>query len=241
MHGFFGRRGGYGQGAWASLNLSENVGDDPNVVSRNWERIRATIGGLDIVAMRQVHGNGVVRVDAARPVGDTDAMLTQIAGISLAILTADCVPALIIAPDARVAIAAHAGWRGTVAGVLPAALTAARREYGLAAHALHVALGPAIGGCCYEVEAAIAAKIENAWGRLSPAAWDRTGDRGRLDLRHASTEIMIRVGVPAERIVCVGPCTACRVTDFFSHRREHGRTGRQVSVVGWAENDVVRT
>jgi len=241
VHGFFGRRGGHGDGQWATLNLSTVVGDDPDVVGRNWERIRESLGGLDMVAMRQVHGTGIARVDAAGHVGEADAMLTRVAGIGLAILTADCVPALIVAPAARTAIAVHAGWRGTVGGVLPAAISAAEREYGLAPSALHLALGPSIGGCCYEVESAITEEIEQAWGRLSPAAWKRTGDKGWLDLRKANTEIAARVfGIPEGQIACVGPCTACQSGDFFSHRRDRGRTGRQVSVVGWAQNDVVR-
>ncbi len=234
VHGFFGRRGGSGTGQWSSLNVSTVTGDDPLCVERNRARISAALPGLEIVTMHQVHGARVVRVDTPdKDIEDADAMLTNVAGVGLGILTADCVPALLVAPSAKVAVAVHAGWRGTAAGVLPVAVAAVQREYGVSVGDLRVALGPSIGGCCYEVESTIASQIERKWGSLSHAAWQSAGERGRLDLRLANAEIMMRAGIPAENIVHVGPCTACTVTDFFSHRREQGRTGRQLSVLGW--------
>jgi len=234
VHGFFGRHGGTSTGPWSSLNVSAVIGDDPHCVERNQARVAAALAGVAIVTMQQVHGDRVVRVDRPdKKAEDADAMLTNVVGIGLGILTADCVPALLVAPMVKVALAVHAGWRGTVAGILPAALAAVQREYEVPAADLRVALGPSIGGCCYEVEATIADQIERQWGPLSHAAWQRAGERGRLDLRHANAEIIARAGIPTQNIVHVGPCTSCNVSDFFSHRRERGHTGRQLSVIGW--------
>lgn len=234
VHGFFGRRGGSSIGEWASLNVSVVVGDDSGCVDRNRSAVCEALSGIRLVTMRQVHGARVVRVESTQTeVGEADAMVTGTAGIGLGVLSADCVPALLIAPAAGIALAVHAGWRGTVAGVLAEAVAAAKREFGVAPQALRAALGPAIGGCCYEVESTIAAQFEQRWGTMSQAAWQSRGERGNLDLRLANIQVLTRVGMAAEDITQVGPCTACETGDFFSHRRERGRTGRQIGVIGW--------
>lgn len=233
VHGFLGRRGGVSRGAWASLNLSFRVGDDARSVKHNWARVRSQFSEVAVVHMRQVHGTTVVRVpNAERDVGAADGMMTDRSGVALAVLTADCVPMAMIAPAARVAMILHTGWRGTVGAIAQAGLIAARDAFGVRPADWQVALGPAIAACCYEVEAGIGEHLERRWGRM-PAAWQRAGSRGLLDLRQANRAILIANGVPPEQIVDVGPCTACASDHFFSHRRCGGQTGRQLSIVGW--------
>jgi YfiH family protein len=233
VHGFFGRAGGVSEGAWSSLNLSAAVGDDPAAVEENWTRMRAALGAVAIVRMRQVHGDRVVRVRVAgQDVGEADGLVTDTPALALAVFTADCVPILMIAPERRVAMALHAGWRGTAAGVVRRGVEVAERELGVGADEWEAALGPSIGGCCYEVGPEVAAALASRWGEM-PSAWTEAGGRRRLDLRKANRVILTKVGVPNARIVDVGPCTACARRDYFSHRAEAGRTGRQLSAVGW--------
>jgi hypothetical protein len=162
--------------------------------------------------------------------------MTETAGLGLAVLTADCVPILMVAVERRVAIAVHAGWRGTLEGVARAAVESARAAFGLRPEDLWVALGPAIGACCYEVEAEIGASLESRWGAM-PEAWSRAGGKGRLELRRANRQILASAGVPVGQIADVGPCTACAFEEFFSHRRSGGLTGRQISLVGWSADN----
>jgi purine-nucleoside/S-methyl-5'-thioadenosine phosphorylase / adenosine deaminase len=230
-HGYFGRDGGVSGGELGTLNVSERVGDEATSVAANWSRVRRALPGLSVVRMQQVHGTRVVPVATAeQPVGEADGMLTTQPGIGLAVLTADCVPMLAFAPG-RAVMAVHAGWRGSLAGTGPAALQLAERELGIAPSEWRVALGPSIGGCCYEVEADIGRQFVERWGAM-PDAWQPAGDHGHLDLRRANRAILVASGVNADAIVDVGPCTSCANERFFSHRRSQGRAGRQLSVIG---------
>ena len=233
-HGFFSRHGGVSSGPWASLNVSAAVGDDTQCVATNWDRIKRSVPSLALLRMRQVHGVEVVKVAAADDAAhEADGMITGTAGIGLPIVTADCVPLLCVAPDAGVVMALHAGWRGTLGGIAEAGLQAAQNWFAVAPSQWHVALGPAIGGCCYEVEVEIGNRLVDRWGAMSDA-WQPAGSHGQLDLRQANREILTVCGVPDSQIAVVGPCTSCRSDDYFSHRRSNGRTGRQLSLIGWA-------
>lgn len=229
-HGFFGRRGGSSAGDLASLNLSERVGDRASIVGANWTRVRSALPGLEPVRMQQVHGVRAVRVESpAQRVGEADAMLTTVPGLGLAVLTADCVPLLAHAPGA--VLAAHAGWKGSLGGVAVEALRLAETSLGIPPAAWQVALGPSIGGCCYQVEAEIGERFVDRWGAM-PDAWQPAGSHGQLDLRQANRAILGAAGVDPAAIVDIGPCTSCAAGEYFSHRRSAGRAGRQASLVG---------
>lgn len=234
LHGFFGRRGGVSTGSFASLNLSSQLGDVAQAVAANWQRVGRALPGVAFVRMRQVHGVRVARVDDADSViGEADGMIARAAGLGLAVLTADCVPILCVAPAAHAVMVLHAGWRGTLGGIAAAGLAEAQRWLGVAPAAWHVALGPSIGGCCYEVETPLGERFVDRWGAM-PDAWRPAGAHGQLDLRAANRHILRAQGVPDSQIVQVGPCTSCQSDEFFSHRRSGGRAGRQLSVIGWA-------
>lgn len=236
QHGFCGRRGGTSTGPLSSLNLSVTVEDDPATVRANWAAVRGAMPGMKVVRMRQVHGDRVVPVHSAeQEIGDADGMMTGVAGVALTVLTADCVPLLMVSSSQQVGVVVHAGWRGTVAGIGAAAVRAAERELGAGADTWQVAMGPSIGGCCYEVDAAIGERLESRWGRM-PEAWSRLGEKGQLDLRQANRAILAACGVPPDMIFAIGPCTACAEKDFFSHRASRGRAGRQLSYLGWSVN-----
>jgi YfiH family protein len=233
-HGFFGRRGGLSEGPLASLNVSARVDDQPERVAANWRRVQEALPGLTFVRMQQVHGTRVVRVAADEAVGEADALITDRPGLGLTVLTADCVPLLGVAAGCGAVMAVHAGWRGSLAGIAVEALRAAEQAFGIPPTAWQVALGPSIGGCCYEVEAEIGQQFVDRWGSDAMAdAWQPATTHGQLDLRQANVALLRQAGVPPGQIQLAGPCTACAADQFFSHRGSSGRAGRQVSVIGY--------
>jgi polyphenol oxidase len=234
---FTGRAGGSSTGPFASLNLGLRVGDDVRRALSNRRRVATVLGlaGLPWAVARQVHSARVLRVDPAAlgqgppegrpPVGEGDGLVTAEPGLVLVALAADCAPVLLADPATGVVGALHAGWRGLAAGVVEAGVAAAA-ELG-ADPAVTVGLvGPAIGGCCYEVGADVRAAV----GDRYPAALATTRDgRPSLDPAAGAAEALARAGVGAVRVA--GECTFDLAERFFSHRRDHGRTGRQAGLV----------
>ena len=131
-HGFFTRQGGVSGGVYASLNCGVGSNDDPALVLRNRALVAAAIGAAPekLATPYQVHGTDAVVVEAAWQPGKgpkADAVVTDRPGIALAVGTADCAPILFADAEARVIVAAHAGWRGALAGILEAAIAAMER------------------------------------------------------------------------------------------------------------------
>jgi YfiH family protein len=220
------RASGRSRGGFASFNLSASVGDDPAAVAANRARLRRELG-VPVVFLEQVHGTRVVTVDAA-PAADapdvpgTDAAVTALPGVGLAVLAADCVPVLLADPAAGVVGAAHAGRVGAAAGVLPATVEA-MEALGARRTAMEVLLGPAICGGCYEVPEAMRAEVD---ARLpGSAVRTRRGTPG-LDLRAGLYHQLTELGVA--RIGGDPRCTR-EDKDLYSHRREP-RSGRQAAI-----------
>ncbi len=237
VHGFLGRLRGQSRGAFASLNLSQFVGDDPGDVSANWRRLRAALpDGIQVARVNQVHGNEVRWVTRAnveeRPAAD--GMITTDPGIVLGIFTADCVPVLMVASGRRIACALHAGWRGVIAGIASNGVRA-MTQAGARPDEINAALGPSIGPCCFEVDADLADRFI----REIPSARDhaRAGRPGKanLNLRAIVRDQLIVCGLSPDAIDCVGQCTRCASDQFFSRRAAGGATtGLQMSFVGFA-------
>lgn len=247
-HGFTVREGGVSQGAYASLNLSDAVGDDEASVRENLRRLREEAElERPIATARQVHGDrilaarsgGLVEVlpptesgpDASSEItaaGEPgDAVLALEPGAAAGVRVADCVPVLLFDPDNQVGAAVHSGWRGTRLGIAARAVRALQHAAGSDPTRLVAAIGPAIGPCCYEVAPELGALFRASFG---PAAVVEKA-RPHLDLR-AAIELSLRgAGLLAERIERVGGCTACEAGAFFSHRRDKGRTGRHLAFI----------
>jgi purine-nucleoside/S-methyl-5'-thioadenosine phosphorylase / adenosine deaminase len=209
------RRGGVSEGAYASLNLGLLTDDRPEAVDENRLRVCSSVGAdlRRLTLNRQVHGARVNRARAGDRGTPGDALWTEERGVPLLALTADCVPIALVrvtGPAPAVAVV-HAGWRGLLAGVIPAAV---RAVGGLVA----AGVGPAIGPCCYEVRADVSGPIRAAFG------FGLVRD-GRLDLRAAVERALVAAG--CTRVEHVEACTACEQDRFYSHRRDGARTGRQ--------------
>ncbi len=178
-----------------------------------------------------MHGIAVVTASGGPPV-EADGIVTARRGAAVGVITADCVPALLVAPGAGVVAAVHAGWRGAAAGVLEAALDHLRRHFGVAPADVEAAIGPAIGPCCYEVGPEVRAAFAARSGDLTAPAWQPHNGSLRLDLRQAVRLLLDAAGV--RDLAEVGPCTAC-TPSLASYRRDGTGAGRQLSFIGWAD------
>jgi hypothetical protein len=214
------RDGGVSGGPYATLNLSLSVGDEPSRVLENRRRLAAALGASldDFVFARQVHGAGVRVVTGADrgngafslddAIESVDALVTATPGVTLAILTADCLPIVLHDPAAGVLACVHAGWRGTVAGVAAATVTA-MKDLGSRPSDLVAGLGPAIDGNRYQVGPDVHEAVTAAFGAAAaaflqpdrrPGAVPKGQDRWLLDLSAANRHALLEAGVPDARI-----------------------------------------
>jgi YfiH family protein len=237
LHGFMGRRGGKSVGPYAGLNVSYRVGYDGNVVGQNVCDMKLAVGIHDgrIVTMKQVHGDNIIEIKDKKlnEAGEADGMVTREREVHLGVLTADCVPILFVAPKHKLVAAVHAGWRGTLAGIAEKMVRLFEEQYGVSADEIEAALGPAIGGCCYEVKDDVTQPLIERWGRIAESGIEARDGKTFLDLRRVNQGILERAGVLAKQILQLGPCTSCAPDEFFSYRRERKETGRQMSFIGW--------
>jgi YfiH family protein len=161
-------------------------------------------------------------------VPQADALVTDVPGLAVSVRVADCLPLLLADRRGRAVAAVHGGWRSLAAGIVGRTLDGLARRYGVAAEDCLAALGPALGPCCFEVGEEVAA----IFAHLTPRAVHRpAGRRPRVDLGAVARLQLQAAGVPAEQIEGLDRCTACHAGEFFSHRRDQGRTGRLVGAV----------
>ncbi|HLI26967.1 MAG TPA: peptidoglycan editing factor PgeF [Chloroflexota bacterium] len=241
-HGVFTRHGGVSPPPFASLNVSFAVGDARACVIENRARLARALGGepAHVRAARQVHGaDWRVVARATTPAAEAEAppadiLLCGEPGTLLLMKFADCTPLLLWDPRRRWVALAHAGWRGTARKVAATAVAALEQVAGSRPPDLWVALGPAIGLCCYEVAPAVVAAV--AATGLDPATISRAGARGRphLDLLAANRQQLVAAGVAPARIQAAGVCTACHAELFYSHRALGTPAGRFGVIAGVA-------
>ena len=238
-HGFFGRRGGVSTGDLASLNCGLGSGDDPALIAQNRQRVAdAALPGAALTGLYQVHGNRCIIVDgdtdlAARP--EADALATRTPGVLLGILTADCVPVLFADRGVGVVGAAHAGWKGALAGVADATLDA-MESLGASRANIAAAIGPCIGRASYEVDDGFVQRFVT-----DDPANERFFAAGKPG--HAMFDIAAYVAARlaaagVTRIAIGGQDTYAEGQDYFSYRRAchkgENTYGRQLSVIGLA-------
>jgi YfiH family protein len=237
-HGFFTRLGGVSCGPYASLNCSLSGPDSPGAVLENRARAARAIGAKPrgLVGLTQVHGSKVVHVTAAWLPGAgprADAMVTDRPEIALGIVTADCAPILLADIRAGVVAAAHAGWRGAVAGIIEATLVAMTR-LGANPATTTAAIGPCIQQGSYEVSADLRDAVlsrESTYGRCF--APGRREARWQFDLPGYCAARLAEACIRSVEIVDAD--TAADEARFFSHRRRTlaggGPIGHQISII----------
>lgn len=189
-----------------------------------------------IVRPHQVHGAGVGRpaaVGSATDPREADAVVVGEPGVSAAVATADCLAAILFAPRSRAFALVHAGWRGTLAGALPAAIAALEHESGEEAASFLLAMGPAIGRCCFEVGPEVREAFDRAFDGAGGTLCGRSASGGiTLDLLEANRRLALGRGVRDSSILAAGICTVCRRDLCWSHRAEGGRAGRMWAIAG---------
>ncbi len=250
QHGFSTRAGGRSEaysgncrGAdGGELNLGYTAEDDRDRVAENRRLVLAAVAGqagARLVTVRQVHGSTLRVVRGAEvEVVDADGQITDVPGMMLAAMAADCVPVLVADPRLRVVGAFHAGWRGTAAKIVEQGVALMAREYGSRAEDLIAAVGPAIGACCYTVGEEVRRSFEEGFEYAGELF--REGNDGglRLDLAEANRRQLSAAGLRAESVTVLGECTACARIEgrrkYFSHRAEKGVTGRGMGIIGIA-------
>lgn len=235
-HGFFTRQGGVSTGPYAALNCSLSGQDDPEAVRRNRAACAGVLGAESVLGLVQVHGVAVADArtpwtDATRPIAD--AVVTNRPGQAIGVLTADCAPVLFADLRAGVVGAAHAGWRGAVAGVLEATI-AAMEKLGATREDIAAVVGPCIGQASYEVGPDLRDEVlarSAADGRFF--APSRREDRWQFDMAGYCVGRLAATGIG--RVDALWQDTLALEDQFFSHRRRTlaggGPIGHQLSAI----------
>jgi YfiH family protein len=236
-HGFLGRRGGVSTGGLAGLNVGYGSADDREAIAENRARaIAAVLPGAELATVHQIHSANVVRVEKPwaqdeRP--HADAMVTDRPGLLLGILTADCAPVLLADAEAGVVGAAHAGWRGALAGVTDSVI-AAMEDLGARRDRIAASVGPCIGRDSYEVDEGFRARFLHE--DLGNQRFFGAGPAGKphFDLEAYVVERLKSAGIAG--VEALGLDTYADADRFFSYRRATHRGeadyGRQISMMG---------
>ncbi len=215
-HGFTHRSGGFG---WREQG------------ERDREALTTALGLGSAAHMRQVHGKTVGFTNESRSVPECDALATEEPGLGVIVHAADCVPLLFWASRRNAVAAAHAGWRGTMLRVASETVTALGRELSCSPNELHVAIGPSIRACCFEVGGEVVEAFAESGHDLSRIR--RAGPRGRdrLDLVEDNRIQLEEAGVPEGQIYDSERCTRCENDKFYSYRAEGKDVGRLMGVI----------
>jgi YfiH family protein len=171
-----------------------------------------------MASLRQIHSADVLAAPEEGCAGDGDALITTQPGLAVSIRTADCLPILLADPRCGVVAAVHAGWRGTAARIVAAAVTRMCEQHECDVAAIYAAIGPGIGECCYQV----GPEVAREFGREGTV---------HLDLAAANREQLLEAGVLAAHIDTLALCTRCRADLFHSWRRDGPAAGRMVSYI----------
>lgn len=246
--GFTSKNGGVSKGDFSSLNVGLHVKDDPEAVCEN----RRIVGELlefplsSWVAAEQTHEQNIVKVgfnnrgrgatDYEDSFKSTDGLFTTESGVLLTLCYADCVPLYFYAPKVHAIGIAHAGWKGTVKGI-GREMVRKYAEEQIAPKDILVVVGPSICENCYIVDDRVIGLVQNILEDVEEKPYNLiSGNQYHLNLKELNRLILIKSGIPEANIQVSKHCTSCDETEFFSHRRDKGSTGRMMSFIGWKED-----
>ncbi len=235
-HAIFTRLGGVSSEPWDSLNLGGTVGDDPLRVAQNLKLVFQTAGRYpeSLYDVWQVHSAEVVIAETPRephiPHRKADAILTSSPDVTLLMRYADCVPILLFDPIKRTAGLVHSGWPGTVKKIARAAVNAMHETYGSHPEDLVAGIGPSICVHHYPIGPDVEVQVRQAFGSDAGALLPPANGGVQFDLWTANRLVLEQSGV--RQIEVAGICTVCHGEDWYSHRGEHGRTGRFGVLIG---------
>jgi hypothetical protein len=231
QHAFLTRKGGVSLPPYSTLNLSNENGDREEDVIQNKDRIAGTFyfDSKRLVLLNQIHQDKILLLKKPALTLPSpmkyDALITNVPNAFLGILTADCLPILLVDQKTRVIAAIHAGRQGTALHITTKVLKKMEEEFGCASENLLIALGPSIGPCCYEIDEKV---FRPEWEPFSSSVGD---GKKMVDLTKINIAQMKEEGIKEKQIFRINLCTSCHLDLFFSYRKE-GRTGRQLSFIG---------
>lgn len=236
-HAFCTRRGGVSKGPYSTLNLGFLSGDRPEDVRRNKALVEEAfeIRNGRLILMRQVHGERIRVLDSEDPLPEEfpecDGLVSDRPRMALGVRTADCIPLFFVDRVRQVIGAAHAGWRGTALGIAARMVEILVQRFSSRTENLLAVMGPAIGPCCYQVDAPVFDAFSGLFGVdrfLHPC---REKGRWMADLALANRLQLQAAGVPSGNIFTSDLCTMCYRDIFFSHRAGGGCEGRQINLL----------
>lgn len=238
-HGFTCRVGGTSDLTPGGLNMALHVGDDPQKVLQNRQKAAAAMG-FDLTrtaTCAQVHGTVLAKVteaeagrgalELATTIPGTDGLLTDCKDLSLMLFYADCTPVLLVDTESSAIAVLHAGWRGSVGRIAQKGVQAMHDWYGTRPEAIVAGIGPSIGPCCYEVDDKVRDQAKGFEACFAPHGEGHY----LLDLWELNRRQLVEAGVKPENISVAEVCTCCHNDDYFSYRREKGKTGRLAAVL----------
>ena len=238
-HCFSTRYGGVSTGHLASLNLGTHRGDEPNNVMENYGILGQAVGfdPLNTVFTKQIHSDIVERVGAAhrgrgllREVTEgCDALVTNEENVVLTVFSADCTPILFYDPVGKAVGAAHAGWRGTAAGIAARVVEKMTAEFGSDPKNIRAAIGPCISKCCFETHKDVPDAMVASLGEEARTCIQEKGEKYLVDLKGLNALWLRRAGV--EKICIAEECTACEPDRFWTHRRVGNQRGSLAAMI----------
>lgn len=235
VHAFTTRAGGVSPFPANALNLSHIKGDRKENVELNRRRLLQAliIDNCRLITLRQLHTNRVIiqgsEIAAEEPAGDS--LITDQPNLILAIQVADCVPILVADRNKRVIAAIHAGWKGTAQRIVEKTLQVMREDFGTNPADCLFAMGPNIGGCCYQVGKEVITLYKKKFPSWKDFLALSSSNEAYLSLAKANVQQLLEIGVRPEQILSANLCTSCHLELFFSHRGEGGATGRMMALV----------
>lgn len=231
------RIGGKSEGYFGDMNLSFNVGDNPDTVKENYKILCSAIGinHNNLIISHQTHKTNILAVTKAdcgkniwreRDYSDIDALITNESGVALVTHSADCCLLGFYDPKNKVIASAHAGWRGTVAEIGKKTVEKMIYNYGSAPENILVILAPSISKCCYEVDDPVLNEFKKlGYLNLDKIFFPKENGKYMLDLWEANAQILESVGINRNNIELTDICTNCQSKYFHSHRATGGKRG----------------
>ncbi|QKZ15315.1 peptidoglycan editing factor PgeF [Spirosoma sp. KUDC1026] len=223
------RHGGVSPEPFSSLNLGINTADDIANVDENRRRFLSAIGAEEFgfTSSYQVHGLEILLATEAGRYEGYDALVTNQPGLLVGVTVADCVPILVYDSEKRVVAAVHAGWKGTTGKLVAKTISLMKDLFGTNPEACYAYIGTCIDECSFEVGPEVADLFEPAFRRAQLGTV-----KSYVDLKAANRQLLLNAGVPAAHIEVSSYSTVLNNDSFFSHRAEHGQTGRMLAVIG---------
>lgn len=242
-HAFSTRIGGVSENEFKSMNLNFSRGDNPESVYENY-KIFCKAAGFDyntLVSSKQDHNTNVRKVTKddcgigiwrEHDMESVDALVTNEPNVTLVTHYADCTPIFLADPEKKVIALAHAGWRGTIAKIGEITVETMQEEYGCDPTDIIAVVGPAIGFCCYEVDAPVFEEFASLT-ELKPAYFTQTLGHGKylIDLKETNRRMLMEAGLLSINITISDVCTKCNSGLLYSHRASNGKRGGLVAMM----------